>query len=176
MTNGPSNQNLAEPWQPESSRAKFGLRALPECELGHSHRRGLMTCLSLQKSYSICPPHHGHRHILKSKDLTHSSKSLYHLYKTMGPSGMFGLCITPVAAQVSFVLYHAGAVLANTALSVYCVNSLRLHSSPVKSGYFNFLCWLLLLLLLLSPSPASSLLRLLLVNFTTWFENLHLPL
>lgn len=155
MTNGSSNQNLAEPWQPESSRARFSLRALPECEFGHSQHRVLMTCLSLQKLFNV-PTHHGPRHILKSKDLIPSSKSLFHLCKTLGPSTTFGLCITLVAAQVSFVLYHPGAVLANTALPLYCVNSLRFHSSPVKSRYCNFLSWLLLLLLLLSPSPASS--------------------
>lgn len=122
--------------------------------LGTASHRVLMTCLSLQKLFNV-PTHHGPRHILKSKDLIPSSKSLF-LCKTLGPSTTFGLCITLVAAQVSFVLYHPGAVPANTALSLYCVNSLRFHSSPVKSRYCNFLSWLLLLLLLRSPSPASS--------------------
>lgn len=123
--------------------------------LGTASHRVLMTCLSLQKLFNV-PTRHGPRHILKSKDLIQSSKALFHLCKTMGPSTTFGLCITPVAAQVSFVLYHPGPVLANTALSRYSVNSLRFHSSPVKSRYCNFLSWLLLLLLLLSPSPTSS--------------------
>lgn len=124
--------------------------------LGTASHRVSMTCLLLQKLFNV-PTHHGPRHILKSKDLIPSIKSLFHLCKTLGPSTTFGLCITPVAARVSFVLYHPGAVLANTALSLYCVNSLRFHSSPVKSRCCNFLSWLLrLLLLLLSPSPASS--------------------
>lgn len=138
--------------------------------LGTASHRVLMTCLSLQKLFNV-PTHHGPRHILKSKDLIQSSKSLFHLCKTMGPSTAFGLCITPVAAQVSFVLYQPGAVLANTALSLDCVNSLRFHSSPVKSRCCGFSSWL--------PLPSSfsfSISRLLLSNFTTWFENLCLSL
>lgn len=47
-------------------------------------------------------------------------QSLYHVCQTMRPSGMLGLSITPVAAQVSFVLRRPGAVLANTMLPLHC--------------------------------------------------------
>lgn len=85
MTKGPSNWNVAEPWQPERSRAGFGLQALPECTCRHGWPKHTSDVSVIPKKLSMCPPHYGPRQILKLQDLAEFDKSLYHFCKTLGP-------------------------------------------------------------------------------------------
>lgn len=96
---------------------EFGLRTFPKCEFGHSQPKRLGD-LSLQRTHAVSSPCHSLRHILNLQELVQPSKSLTLSFgRTTRPSGIFALCIIPVATQVSFV--SPRAVLSSAVPSLY---------------------------------------------------------
>lgn len=176
MTNGPSNQNLAEPWQPESSRARFSLRSLPECELEHSHHRGLILVCHSRKVMQCAHP-------IMAADTFWSRRT------SLIPVGHFIIYIEPwgpveCLASALHMLHRKSALYYIMqgqcwltqhylfTVFIHFVSTVVLWSQGTWIFYAGCFFSSLSFLHLLPP----SLLPLLLINFTSWFENLHLSL